>query len=285
MDGAHRSPLFAAQHEPRYRRQELIADYEKMHECRLIVLIDQIALHGTTFFQELLADVSGSPDLHVVVNSMGGDGETAIRMVRAAQSRCRRLTVIVPDLAKSAATLFAIGGHSIVMGPASDLGPVDPQLVLPGATSPRLVAAKDIVEAVRFATEQVQAAPDTYPIHASLLGEISATLLQQAKSALARSGDLLLEALRSNPDRTEPDIKRLEQRLKPALIDSAHSHGATFGATAAEAVGLPVERLHPENEQWQRIWALWTRYFVLLNQGRAFAIYEGSRTSQILTAP
>ena len=34
-----------------------------------------------------------------MLSTPGGDGETAIRLIRQAQSRCRELTVIVPDQA------------------------------------------------------------------------------------------------------------------------------------------------------------------------------------------
>ena len=64
--------------------------------------------------------------------------------MRAAQSRCDELTVIVPDMAKSAATLLSLGAHHIMMGPASDLGPIDPQLLIRN----EWVAAKDIIAAV-----------------------------------------------------------------------------------------------------------------------------------------
>ena len=83
-----------------------------------------------------------------MLHSPGGDGETAVRITRAAQARCKELTVIVPDMAKSAATLLAVGAHYILMGPASDLGPIDPQFLLEG----NLVAAKDVIAAFDEAT-------------------------------------------------------------------------------------------------------------------------------------
>jgi membrane-bound ClpP family serine protease len=43
-------------------------------------------------------------NLHLLLDTPGGDGETAIRVVRSAQARCRELTVIVPNQAKSAGT-------------------------------------------------------------------------------------------------------------------------------------------------------------------------------------
>ena len=134
----------------------------------------------------------------------GGDGETAVRLVRSAQSRCRELTVIVPDQAKSAGTILVLGAHHILMGPTSDLGPIDPQFqISPG---PLLVSAKDIIAAVSAAEVAIQANPSTYPLHAALLADVTGLMVQQARSALARSEDIMREALASHPGRTKDEI-------------------------------------------------------------------------------
>ena len=176
------SPLFHAQNSGRYDRQQLIHEYETLVDCRLIVMIDAIFYDSVTLFEELLHDCSPDSDIHLLINSPGGVGEVAIRLVRSAQSRCRELTIIVPDQAKSAATLLAVGAHYIIMAPASDLGPVDPQLV----HEREWVAAKDIIAAVEDAIQRVEESPETYPIHAALLGNVTAIMVQQARSALAR---------------------------------------------------------------------------------------------------
>src|SRR5262249_2099075 len=139
------SPLFHAHHAERYARQALIATYEEALDCRLIVMIDAIFPYGVTVFEELLIGADHEQDLHLILDSPGGDGETAVRLVRSAQARCRELTVIVPNQAKSAGTLLAIGAHHIVMGPSSDLGPVDPQFRIPGANERGLYSAKDLI--------------------------------------------------------------------------------------------------------------------------------------------
>ncbi len=41
--------------------------------------------------------------------------------------------------------------------------------------------------------------PDTYSIHAALLSDVTALMVQQARSELLPTGDLLEEALASNP--------------------------------------------------------------------------------------
>lgn len=266
------SPLFEAQNAQRYERQELIRAYETQFNCRLVVLIDAIFSTSVPFFEELIFDADPAQDLHLLLVSPGGDGETAVRLARAAQDRCRDFVVLLPDQAKSAATLLTLGAHKILMGPTSDLGPVDAQFQI-GQT---LVAAKDIIAAVDDAAVKVQAAPETYPIYASLLSDVTALMVQEARAALARSADLLREALASRPDRSTDEVTNILAKLRVPLIDSPQSHAAIFGAKEAEEAGLPVERLDPSDDQWRLIWKLWMRYFTL-----NLSAYEGGRASQV----
>jgi Serine dehydrogenase proteinase len=155
----HQTPLSDAEHSERYVRQALIRDYEARFGCRLVVVVAPIYRAIVTVFEELIFDADPSEDLHLLLDTPGGDGETAVRLVRSAQARCRELTVIVPNAAKSAGTLLVMGAHHIVLGPTSDLGPVDPQLQdLRGAG---LYAAKDLIAAVEAAEGSISGNPDT----------------------------------------------------------------------------------------------------------------------------
>jgi hypothetical protein len=272
------SPLFHAQHAARYERQRFIAEYEQLYGCRLIVLIDAIFPYSTTYLEELVFDADPSLDLHMLLASPGGDGETAIRLVRAAQSRCRELTIIVPDLAKSAATLLAMGAHHILMGPTSDLGPVDPQFQLPNGS---LAAAKDIIAAVDDATAKVEQSPDTYPLHASLLADITALMVHQARSALARTDALVEEALASCSGRSPEEVAALRTSLHEPLVELPLSHAAVFGADEAIAAGLPVTKADPASAQWQALWRLWAKYFEM----GLPKVYEGRRVSHVMPWP
>ena len=130
-----------------------------------------------TLFEETLYDANPDENLHVMLRTLGGDGETALRLVRQAQSRCKELTVIVPVEAKSAGTLFVLGAERVLMGPTSDLGPIDPQFRLQSGV---FASGKAIIAAVEDAERRIQANPETYPLHASLLNDITALLVQQA---------------------------------------------------------------------------------------------------------
>ncbi len=243
-------------------------------------MIDQIFPDNMTYLEELLHPLERSKPLHVMLASPGGDGETAIRIVRALQARCSDLTILLPDMAKSAATILCLGADRIIFGPGGDLGPVDPQMRYPNGT---LASAKELVEAVDEAERRITANPNTYPLFANLLAEVTMIMVEQARSALARSGALVREALSAATGRTSEVVDTLASALQLPLIDEPTSHSAVIGYDAAKSFGLPAESAAPDSVEWALVWALWTRYFAM----GAFpvgpvAIYEGDRASQII---
>ena len=273
-----RSPLYEAHHAPRYERQALIRSYQETYSCRLVVMVDYLFSHSITLFEETLYDADPDENLHVMLRTLGGDGETALRLVRQAQSRCKELTVIVPVEAKSAGTLFVLGADRVLMGPTSDLGPIDPQFRL---QSGAFASGKAIIAAVEDAERRIQANPETYPLHASLLNDITALLVQQAKDAIARTDDQLKEALACVEERDTDQITALASRLRKPLIQNPQSHGTAIAARHAKELGLPVEEATRSEAQWQSIWRMWAKYAAL----DAAAIYEGQTASQIFFRP
>lgn len=285
------TPLYRAEHSDRYERQTLIQQYEEAHEARLVVVADIIGPWSITYFEELVFDANPSQDLHMMLDTPGGDGEVAVRIARSAQARCKELAIIVPDQAKSAGTLLAMGAHNILMGPTSDLGPVDPQLYLGNPSQP-LVAAKDLVNAVEDALERTQSYPSSSAFLASLLSDVTYLKYQEAKASIERIHDLIEVALSSNPDRSDCEVNNLAEKLKQLTVTDPKVHSAMFGNKEAGEAGLPV--LSPSPEQWEMIWRLWTKYFCLRQQrsgldpeGRPLRtlIYENRTASQVVTVP
>ncbi|KMM46522.1 hypothetical protein CWIS_04955 [Cellulomonas sp. A375-1] len=219
--------------------------------------------------------------MHLLLSSPGGDGEVAVRLVRAMQARCSRLTIVVPDMAKSAGTIMCLGADELLMGPASDLGPVDPQFPVNG----RLVGARDIEQAVASAEARVAASPDAFPLYAGLLADVNMLMVEQARSAKARSYDLIREAL-ACARRSPEECDSLAEALRGPLVDDAVYHGASFGPERAKELGLPVRDAELDGEAWRLLWLLWTRYFqVGAWPAGPNGIYEGRFASQFLPRP
>jgi hypothetical protein len=277
-DGYLRTPLYSAQNAERYARQQLIRRYEDLTQSRLIVMIDTVFAESVTYLEEVLRDTDPAQPLHLLLASPGGDGEVAVRLVRAMQARCSELVIVVPDMAKSAATIMCLGANRILMAPSSDLGPIDPQFRMGGS----LFGAKELEAAVQSADQRVQAAPDTYPLYSGLLADVTMLMLETARSSMRRSYSLMEDAVECVLD--DPEARsQLIQRLKGPLLDEAQGHLTTIGPNAAQTLGLPVEIADTDSEQWQIIWALWTRYFSLgCFPAGTVAIYENARASQVI---
>ncbi|SNS92525.1 Serine dehydrogenase proteinase [Micrococcales bacterium KH10] len=281
LGGQSKTYLFAAQHSERYDRQGLIRRYEEITGARLIVMIDQVFSHSVTLLEELLTGADPQQELHLLLSSPGGDGEVAVRLVRAMQARCSRLVIAVPDMAKSAATIMCLGANELLMAAASDLGPVDPQFPI----NNRLVGAKEIEKAVADAEARIAAVPESYPMYAGLLSDLNMLMVEQARAAMDRSYTLIDEALACS-GLSKDKRNKVVEKLRGPLIDEAKSHGATVGPDHAREMGLPVTTVDQDSETWQLIWALWTRYFALgAWPAGPVSVYESANASQVQMPP
>jgi hypothetical protein len=176
---------------------------------------------------------------------------------------------------------MCIGAHKIIMGPGGDLGPVDPQFQLGGRS---LASAKEIVAAVAEAEERITQSPETYPLFAGLLADVNMLMVEQARSALSRTGALVREALSSQESRTDEQVDSLAVALQAPLIDDPTSHSAVIPVSAARKFGLPAIEAEVQSEEWALIWSLWTRYFTLgCFPAGPVVVYEGRRASHVLS--
>jgi hypothetical protein len=64
----------------------------------------------------------------LVVDSPGGFAKCAYRIARFLKKHCGGFIAVVPETAKSAATLLVLGADKIILGPNAELGPLDVQL-------------------------------------------------------------------------------------------------------------------------------------------------------------
>ncbi|WP_165375385.1 SDH family Clp fold serine proteinase [Sanguibacter massiliensis] len=67
------------------------------------------------------------PHLDLWIDSPGGDAHAAYKLARYLRAKFEVVHVVVPEYAKSAATLLSLVGSEIYMGPGAELGPLDVQ--------------------------------------------------------------------------------------------------------------------------------------------------------------
>lgn len=76
-----------------------------------------------------LDNIGTQKALSLILNSRGGSIDYAFGIAKAIRGRCQEFEVIVPDIAKSAATLITLAADRILLGQFGELGPLDPQVL------------------------------------------------------------------------------------------------------------------------------------------------------------
>jgi hypothetical protein len=91
----------------------------------------------------------------VLLHSPGGDPNAAYRLSRLLTRHCGSYVVIIPEYAKSAATLFSLGASKIYFGESAELGPLDVQV--DDSDRERQMSALEVVQSLdRLNSESMQ---------------------------------------------------------------------------------------------------------------------------------
>ena len=121
------------------------------------------------FIDQIDAVPKDGRKVDVLLHSTGGDALTAWKLMSILRERFDEVAVLVPFMAFSAATLFALGADEIHMHPHASLGPIDPQILIqqPGGP-PRQFAYEDVGAFLRFLASDVKV---TEQLHVSAIIE------------------------------------------------------------------------------------------------------------------
>lgn len=148
----------------------------------------------------LMATIHGmtwANGLTLVLHTPGGGTNATESIVAYLRSKFDYIEVIVPTFAMSAGTMISLACDRIVMGRQSQLGPIDPQMVVGG----RSLSARAVVDQFERARREIVG--DGTPAHpgdvnqahlwAPILASIGPALLLEAQNALDYSERMVAE--------------------------------------------------------------------------------------------
>ena len=258
------SPLFWVGEKDRYLRQLLISDIEELTGRRLLVYYSdcesaaQIDPSDDKYLLELLGDGAGAPT-DLLLETNGGFTDATEKVVSILRDQIGDLRAIIPKRAKSNGTLLALAAREIVLGPASELGPIDPAIAL---APDQFVPAQFIVQAAQ-----------TQPAQVNLI------VLQAADHAIKQTQKLAAHLLRSGmlKGKEEGDVKRVVDEL--STRDVYHSHGSVIDHREAARLGLNVTYLGADDPLWKWIWLLRCIYEHDARRRGVIKVFEGRRVS------
>ena len=204
-----------------------------------------ISLEDMQGMMEVCKDLSG-PALDVILHSPGGQAEAAASIVRYLRSKFTEIRVFVPLAAMSAATMWALSANVIVMGKHSQLGPIDPQVIM-GEGAGR-VPARALIEEFDRAKEEIATNPQTLGAWLPILQKYPAGVLTQAETADELARRLVEEWLAVYMFGGREDAQSEAQRIAAWFGDygTHRSHSMGISRDQAEEQGLTIEKLEAD---------------------------------------
>lgn len=258
-----KTPLFQAMHAERYQRQSLIKRIqdEVTHRKLICYVAGSSALisrDDTLGMADLLHNIVKGCDLDLLLHTPGGDMDAAEKLITMIRTRVANghLRVIVPDFAKSAGTLMAIGADKIAMSDPSELGPIDPQITLNDANGNSIPhSIQSYLDAYKAHSDALARNPADEAARI-MLGKLDPATIKLFEAARQRARTFAENQLKRGMLRNEPTYTKVASDL----LDTTRwlSHGQMIGHADADQLGLDVQYLDPESIEWQLIWQLYT---------------------------
>lgn len=255
------SPLFWVQQKDRYLRQLLIRDIEELSGRRLVCYFANrydkdagINIGDVSQMSELLGDIANGPT-DLLLNTNGGQTDATEALVSLIQASVEDLRVIVPHSAKSNGTMLCLAAKEIIMGPPSELGPIDPYL----GDTPTSILAEDAVKQQNFALHKLAlyAIEQTKKLAYKLLSE--GMMKEQAREQI------------------EDTVRKLSSR------EEFFSHGSAIDHVEAKRLGLSVTYLQTGDPFWDRVWLLYCMYASDVMADGLLKVFEGRARSMSIS--
>jgi hypothetical protein len=241
--------------------------------------------HEKLLFDALTDARKDSENLGLVLHTLGGVGDFPTRIVRYIREglKARTFVILVPQLAKSAGTLLSLAADKVVTGPASQFGPIDPQL-------PRVTNAGQMWVSARAVKESYE----------TLLGSKIASLPPSAQMGVATAIDWFLyqqalDAIRYTKDFVATVKSGTHSSLKDTevvrdLIDTPLSHGSDVSPSKLMSYGVPVIELALGDPVWQKLDEYHSRALkgllmeLVAPPAASLVLFESPRTSFAINA-
>lgn len=208
-------------------------------------------------FENMLTSIDEASTLFLIIDSPGGDPETALRIIRAAR-RYSSFKTIIPDMAKSAATQVCLGSDEIWMGANSEIGPIGPKIRFRGSW----VSATTILEGVDYIENKAKNNPDVPTnIYASIAQHYDPAKLREAEQAIDYIRNSASEIASQMFEEESDALDCIDELLK------TEPHGKAIGIKQANNMRLNIRDLRNEEVLWSNIWEIYLRTEHVLDQG------------------
>lgn len=200
-------------------------------------------------FMEVLFALPKEP-IDLILHSPGGSPEAAEGIVEYLHAQFPEIRIIVPQIAMSAATMIACSGKSILMGKHSNLGPVDPQIIVTTPNGATISPAQAIIDQFYLGLKEInEIDKQGWSI---LLNQYGVSLITECQNYITMSEKLVEDWLSRFmfKDLTEDESKVKAKKIAEILAnhDNFKSHGRHISRDKAIEIGLVIEKLEEDSK-------------------------------------
>lgn len=233
-------------------------------------------------FSDQLSNIN-TDDIDIILQTPGGLAEVVEDLVRFVREKHSNVGIIVPGMAKSAGTIFAMAADEILMGKVSSLGPIDAQIISNG----KRFSADAFLEGLKKICKKTAEEKSIELAYIPMLQNLSPGEIQHCENAQNFSKTLVTKWLKeykfknwlihenSQLPVTEIDREKRAEEIASELCNHSRwlTHERSLGIDELRALKLVITDYSTDLELNDAI----TRYFTLLQMSfetNIFKIYE-----------
>lgn len=232
---------------------------------------------------DVLLSIGDVDQLNLIINSPGGDGTVAEKIIELCRAYCKEFRVIVPNRAKSAATIIGLGADEIVMGYCSELGPIDAQVLVFVGSVPHYISAQSFIDSRNNLEGRYQETAKNKQDTQAILQQIAvldSPFIDHCEKLMGFSRLVAEKYLAKYMfSRIKPKAKR-DQRIDNVIkrlssVGQFMVHGRMIDGTAAKKeLGLNVRLLGKRDKIWKDLWQYYIRADVYLSRSHVVKLIE-----------
>jgi Serine dehydrogenase proteinase len=250
--------------------QAMIGELEHLRQSRVILYVGQdrgqflhqISEKDALPLFQCLRQQERVDRLDLVLNTMGGSIPTAHWLCHLLHAYGKHFSVLVPNKARSAATLLCLGANEIVMGPFAQLGPIDPHIAQyiaqrdsSAAGNPPLISAEDI-RVFKDMAKTWFGIKEEGEYNIQLLQLLCGRIFPTSLAAFFRAAQQIEATAEQHLRLHLPEASlELRQKIAEYFIHGCYSHDSIITRDDAREVGLNITSPSPQEET--ALWRLW----------------------------
>ena len=216
----------------------------------MIVYSSFITSDSLLMLYECLRQMGPTQQLDLVLFTDGGIVTIARRLALLLHEFTQHLTILVPFQAKSAGTLLCLSANELVLGPMSELGPIDAHIgssgVLP-PDAPSIISAEDIRSFRQMAEDWFGVTREKDRLQ--VLALVAQRIFPTSLSSFYRSDRLTRQTAHELIQYQLSDAHAsVRQRIVNQLVGGYDAHDHIITRLEAQTLGLQVHFPSPQED-------------------------------------